>query len=70
MVTAAAHDVPPALIDQLAPGGRLVMPIGEPYGAQELVIAKKDATGALTSRAVLPVAFVPLVEGSGGSAGS
>lgn len=60
IVTAAAPDVPPALVAQLAPGGRMVVPVGEPYGGQELRLLCKDAAGVVTSRSVLPVAFVPL----------
>ncbi len=63
VVTAAAPDIPPALIEQLAPGGRMVIPIGEPYEAQELVVVEKDPLGGTTERTVLPVAFVPLVGG-------
>lgn len=60
IVTAAARAVPPALVDQLREGGRMVVPIGAPYGDQELRLLHKDATGHVTSRMVLPVAFVPL----------
>jgi protein-L-isoaspartate(D-aspartate) O-methyltransferase len=65
MVTAAASDVPKALIEQLAPGGRLVIPVGPRDGDQELVVARKEADGTLDRRAVLPVAFVPLVKSAG-----
>lgn len=60
IVTAAPSDIPPALIDQLAAGGRLVMPVGGPYYGQDLKLIEKDEKGLLTSRTVLPVAFVPL----------
>jgi protein-L-isoaspartate(D-aspartate) O-methyltransferase len=60
IVTAAASDVPPALIEQLRPGGRMVIPIGPPYGDQDLLLITKDAAGAVTRRVILPVAFVPL----------
>lgn len=63
MVTAAAHDVPPALLEQLGPGGRMVIPVGEQYGDQELRLLRKDAEGHVTSRWVLSVAFVPLTGG-------
>ena len=63
IVTAAAPWIPPALIEQLKPGGRLVIPIGQPFSAQELVVVEKDADGAIRQRSVLPVAFVPLVGG-------
>lgn len=61
IVTAAAPIVPSALISQLRPGGRLVMPVGEAeLGAQELVVIQKDSQGHLLRQGVLPVAFVPL----------
>lgn len=60
IVTAAARDVPPALLEQLRPGGRLVIPVGEAWGEQELRLLRKDAEGNVTSRTVLSVAFVPL----------
>jgi len=63
IVTAAAPEIPPALLDQLAPGGRMVIPVGAPYAAQELVRVAKDAAGETDRRVVLPVAFVPLVAG-------
>ena len=60
MVTAAAPRIPPALIEQLKPGGILVMPVGSRYLGQELLVLEKDALGGLAERRVLPVAFVPL----------
>ncbi len=60
MVTAAAPRIPPALIEQLKPGGILVMPVGSRYLGQELLVLEKDALGGLDERRVLPVAFVPL----------
>ena len=65
IVTAAAPKVPPALIEQLRPGGRMVMPVGEPHGDQELILITKDAAGEVTRRGILPVAFVPLTGGGG-----
>ena len=63
IATAAAREVPPAVIEQLAVGGRLVIPVGPRGGDQELVVIRKEADGAIDRRAVLPVAFVPLVKG-------
>jgi protein-L-isoaspartate(D-aspartate) O-methyltransferase len=60
IVTAAAPDIPPALIEQLRPGGRMVIPVGPRHGDQHLVLLTKDAAGKVTQRTVLPVAFVPL----------
>lgn len=63
LVTAAADSVPPALLEQLAPGGRLVMPVGDPDSHQDLVLIQKDARGRLASRQLIPVRFVPLLRG-------
>ena len=63
VVTAGADSIPPALIGQLAPGGRLVMPVGDPLRDQELVLVEKDAGGRVSSRRLLPVRFVPLLRG-------
>jgi len=60
MVTAAAARVPPDLIAQLAPGGRLVMPLGTRGGVQWLTVLEKDTNGSVSRRTVLPVRFVPL----------
>lgn len=66
IVTAAAPYIPAALLTQLKPGARLVIPVGEPGGAQQLLVVEKDADGAVSEHSVLPVAFVPLVEGGDG----
>ncbi len=60
IVTAAASAIPPPLIEQLKPGGRMVIPVGAPFSAQELIVLSKDAKGKVSTRSVLPVAFVPL----------
>jgi protein-L-isoaspartate(D-aspartate) O-methyltransferase len=60
ILTAAALDVPPPLVSQLAPGGRMVLPIGPPGGRQRLIVLNKDVEGNLAQRTVLDVAFVPL----------
>jgi protein-L-isoaspartate(D-aspartate) O-methyltransferase len=60
VVTAAALDVPPALLEQLKAGGQLVIPVGAPHGEQDLLLITKDEAGAVTRRTILPVAFVPL----------
>jgi protein-L-isoaspartate(D-aspartate) O-methyltransferase len=63
MVTAAAHDVPPALVEQLKPGGILVVPLGDVGGRdQELVRITKTDRG-IDIHPFMPVRFVPLVEG-------
>ena len=61
IVTAGAADVPPALLSQLKPGGRMIIPVGELYAIQRLVLITKDAAGKIDQKDVLGVAFVPLV---------
>jgi len=69
IVTAAALELPPALVAQLKPGGRMVIPIGEPGGFQTLMLVTKSAAGELEERPVLSVAFVPLVSAVSEEAG-
>ena len=64
VVGAAATRIPPALVAQLKPGGKMVIPVGERFGPQELVLVEKRADGSTQVRRVLPVRFVPLVETS------
>ena len=63
IVTAAADHIPPPLIQQLKPGGRMVIPIGPVHATQRLVVVEKDAGGKVRSRSVHPVKFVPLTGG-------
>lgn len=58
IVAAAPDHVPQPLIDQLAPGGRLVIPVGDTY--QELLLLEKQSDSSVTRRSVVPVAFVPM----------
>ena len=60
IVTAAASHVPPPLVGQLAPGGVLVIPVGEPFSVQMLLLVRKREDGEVSVRQVLPVRFVPL----------
>ncbi|MFQ5998088.1 MAG: protein-L-isoaspartate(D-aspartate) O-methyltransferase [Candidatus Bathyarchaeia archaeon] len=60
-VTAAAPSIPNLLSDQLSPNGILVIPLGGEYSIQELVVARKDESGRLSTQNVCGVAFVPLV---------
>lgn len=64
MVTAAAEEVPSALIEQLKLGGRMVIPVGLEYGSQVLYQIDKDDSGEIESTPVLDVRFVPLIHGS------
>ena len=63
IVTAAPELTPPALVEQLAKGGRMVIPLGRPHETQFLTLITKDAAGKVKDHALLPVAFVPLVPG-------
>jgi protein-L-isoaspartate(D-aspartate) O-methyltransferase len=60
IVTAAAPHIPQALIDQLRVGARLVIPVGRPYGCQELRVLQKNADGSIETQTILEVSFVPL----------
>jgi len=60
IVTAAPDHVPPALVEQLKPGGRLVIPVGTNSFSQELLVIRKDADGRAVSRRTIAVRFVPL----------
>jgi protein-L-isoaspartate(D-aspartate) O-methyltransferase len=61
IVTAAASHIPPPLIDQLKPDGRMIIPVGPAFMAQNLILVEKDGQGQVHTRVLLPVAFVPLV---------
>jgi len=61
IVTAAPETVPEPLKEQLAVGGRLVIPVGPQYGDQSLQVLVKQANGELTTSDVLPVRFVPFI---------
>jgi len=60
IVTAAPDHIPQPLIDQLAPGGRMVIPVGSPYGIQNLLVITKDANGLAVTKRTIEVRFVPL----------
>ena len=60
IVTAAASLVPPPLIRQLKPGGRICIPVGGQYAVQYLTLVEKAEDGGVTMRKELPVRFVPL----------
>ncbi len=63
LVTAAASHVPPPLIRQLKPGGRMVIPVGAHFMAQYLLLVEKTGEGQVSTRQILPVSFVPLTGG-------
>ena len=63
VVTAAAERVPDALLAQLKPGGRMVIPIGPQSRTQDFVLLEKRRDGSVSKRVVLPVMFVPMTGG-------
>ena len=60
VVTAAASHVPPPLIQQLKPGGRMVIPVGSRFAVQYLLLIEKTETGEIRTRQIAAVRFVPL----------
>jgi protein-L-isoaspartate(D-aspartate) O-methyltransferase len=73
MVTAAAPHVPPPLVEQLKPGGRMILPVGPAFGTQDLQLVTRDEKGRLRTRSLYAVRFVPLTgslgKGKEGGAG-
>ena len=64
VVTAGATKIPPPLIEQLKPGGRMIIPVGADASSQRLVLVTKDETGDVRAQELLAVRFVPLVHPS------
>ena len=60
IVTAAASHIPPPLINQLKPGGKMAIPVGNVFLVQNLMLVEKDSLGNVTTENILPVRFVPL----------
>ena len=60
VVTAAASHIPPPLLKQLKPGGRMIIPVGSRFMTQQLLMVNKDLQGKVTTKQILPVMFVPL----------
>lgn len=63
IVTCAAGHVPPPLLEQLRPGGRMVIPIGGVYTVQTLMVVTKDRKGHVRTKRIIPVRFVPMTGG-------
>jgi protein-L-isoaspartate(D-aspartate) O-methyltransferase len=61
VVTAVATHIPPPLIQQLKAGGKMVIPIGNPFRVQNLMLVEKSEQGEVRSRTILPVRFAPLI---------
>lgn len=65
IVTAAAPYIPSALLEQLKPGGRMMIPVGNVHLGQELCLVQKHQDGTITTETILGVVFVPLIEEGG-----
>ena len=65
IVTCAAGEIPPPLLAQLAPGGRMVIPVGGHFATQSLMLVEKDADGKVATRSLMAVRFVPFVRAAG-----
>jgi len=63
IVTALASHIPPPLVKQLKPGGRMVIPVGTQFLTQYLMLMEKNPDGTVSSKQILPVRFVPLTGG-------
>lgn len=63
IVTAAAEHIPPPLIEQLKPGGRMIIPVDNTAWTQNLILVEKQPDGKIRTRNILPVRFVPLTRG-------
>jgi len=63
IVTAAGDHIPPPLVAQLKPGGRMLIPVGSRFFTQQLVLLHKQSDGSVETRELLPVAFVPITGG-------
>lgn len=66
IVTAGADAIPPALVEQLRTGGRLVIPVDAQWPGQDLIVGVKRSDGTLSERRALSVIFVPLIGGPSG----
>ncbi|MCM8829984.1 MAG: protein-L-isoaspartate(D-aspartate) O-methyltransferase [Candidatus Omnitrophica bacterium] len=60
VVTASATHIPPPLLKQLKPGGRMVIPIGGAFQIQSLILVQKSSEGKVKTESICPVRFVPL----------
>ena len=63
VVTAASSHIPPPLVQQIKPGGIMLIPVGSQFQVQQLTLVRKDEEGGVITRQVLPVRFVPLTGG-------
>jgi len=63
IVTAGISHIPPPLVRQLKNGGTMVIPVGTSFQTQQLTLVKKDLSGAITTKQIIPVIFVPFTGG-------
>ena len=63
IVTAAASHIPPPLVEQLKPGGKMIIPVGQPFQVQHLMLLEKGKDGSVVKRNIMPVRFVPFTRG-------
>lgn len=63
IITAAPPEIPPKLVEQLAIGGKMVLPVGPRFGVQDLIVLEKQPDGDIRRRNLGPVRFVPMVHG-------
>ncbi len=61
IVTAAPEEIPQKLVEQLKPGGRMILPVGSQRRGQDLLVLEKDQAGNINTRQIIPVRFVPMV---------
>ena len=61
IVTCASSHIPPKIVEQLEPGGRMCIPVGPPFGVQRLLLVQKSKEGKITTRTITMVRFVPLL---------
>jgi len=61
IVTAAPEEIPQKLVEQLKPGGRMILPVGSQRRGQDLLVLEKDQAGNVNTRQIIPVRFVPMV---------
>lgn len=61
IATCAPDHIPPALIEQLKPSGKMIIPVGSTFGIQKLVLLTKDEQGRVTRKSMMPVRFVPML---------
>ena len=61
VVTAAPEEIPQKLVEQLKPGGRMILPVGPQWWGQDLLIVEKDEEGNVKTKESIPVRFVPMV---------